>query len=117
MILALALMASTPTVDAFSRADRNNDGFVSRSELTEARLANFGTMDANNDGVLTQADQRGRKGPKPRLSEYDANRDGIVTRAEMATAPTQMFDRLDANRDGRLTRREAGLALMFLKGQ
>jgi Ca2+-binding EF-hand superfamily protein len=90
----------------FERLDRNDDGVITREEVTIARTATFTRMDANRDGFISREEslnqpQRTRgpdgqsvySGPRYNggginLQSGDANRDGILTRAEFDAAFT-----------------------------
>jgi Ca2+-binding EF-hand superfamily protein len=99
-------------------ADANRDGTITKPELIAYRAANFGRIDRNNDGYLTDSDipafLRGRGGPidlESLRSQFDANRDGKISRDEFATGPTLVFDRADADRNCQLTTAEINRAI------
>jgi hypothetical protein len=67
----------------FNRADRNNDGRVSREELLQPRQKAFQRLDANRNGSLSFEEWAARSITK--FGTADANRDGALTRQEYAT--------------------------------
>ncbi len=104
----------------FQRADRDQNGFVSRDEF-QGPEALFDRLDTNQDGKLTREEAAGRPGAQPtpstgtpptpspvgkpnstpsarRLLRLDRNGDGQIQRTEYR-GPAQLFDRLDANKD------------------
>jgi len=100
---------------SLTRADANSDGNVTRDEYLARPTAQFDRIDANNDGVITEAErpQRCERGERPSRAErperpnFDANNDSQISRAEYAAMGAGMFERMDANSDGRVTREEA----------
>jgi hypothetical protein len=100
-----------------ARADTNNDGQVTRDELTKAWQTAAAEMkkkiDTNGDGVISD-DERAKARAAfwdKRFAEVDKNKDGAISADE---APARMWDRIkvaDANGDGRVTRAEIDAAL------
>jgi Ca2+-binding EF-hand superfamily protein len=112
--------------DTFERLDRNNDGYVARTEIVSRDFdrdddenttwdQRFSQMDTNRDGRLSQREwQRDRD----TFELLDRNDDGYVTRTEMAnrdfdqsrTEPyprnEERFQQFDRNNDRRLSRSE-----------
>lgn len=101
-----------------SRADANSDGNITRDEFLARPTQMFDRLDANNDGVISEAErpQRRERGERPARGEraerpnFDANNDSQISREEFAAMGARMFERLDANSDGRVTRAEAEAA-------
>lgn len=97
-------------VDQLRRADLNQDGAISRAEVTQFRATQWQRLDRNGDGVFYSDDlpafARG-KWNSERLAamraQFDGNRDGRITRQEFVEGPTVAFDLGDANHDGLLT--------------
>lgn len=100
----------------FDGLDRNDDGYLSRSEWTaEDRIFNF--IDVNRDGRLSRnevrdardrsRDQRGQRDRnlENRFRDSDDNRDGRLSLNEW-WGRDETFDRLDRNNDGYLSRAE-----------
>ncbi|PTQ09444.1 hypothetical protein CLG96_14575 [Sphingomonas oleivorans] len=96
------------------QADADGNGKVSRAEFIAARNAEFGRLDRNGDGTVSDGDfpalarfrPEAAKKMMARLSVADTNGDGKTTRAEFAAAPAPIFDRADGDRDGFVTRAE-----------
>ena len=123
-VLALATgSAYAADKKGFDALDRNNDGFVTRSEAAGNHrvLKGFDVADKNNDGKLsrteymTSATKRKVRDvvnkpsdPDPGFNALDKNNDGYLTRAEARGNPylKKFFDRADGNNDGRLNRAE-----------
>lgn len=52
--------ARTATKRQFGNMDKNRDGALSENEYVEARLAKISELDANNDGQITREEVRTR---------------------------------------------------------
>lgn len=67
----------------FARADRDDDGRISKLELLEPRRKAFAKLDMNGNGSLSFEEWAVRTTAK--FAEADANRDGVLIPAEYAT--------------------------------
>ena len=109
--------------DNFSKADANNDGFLSESEVQTltnrvnqqilARLdQEFKSLDKDGNGQLSPAEFRTGAGarmmqvPAVALQRLDGNKDGKVSPAEFSAVALAAFDRLDTNKDGTVSPEE-----------
>jgi len=124
LICLAALAATAPALAqdarAFSRmraADANRDGVITRHEFLTYRASQFGQMDRNDDGYISQRDAPRIAGFSPGagqmealITQFDANGDGLVSRGEFVNGPTLAFDRADVNNDNRVTRAELDAA-------
>ena len=93
----------------FDRADRNNDGVISRPEWSGDPDA-FERLDRNNDGAISRGELRDFEFDdegftRPAFSTLDRNNNGVITTNEW-TRRTDEFRALDADGDGVLTERE-----------
>lgn len=112
-LAAAERMVARDAVDQLRRADLNQDGAISRAEVTQFRTTQWRRLDRNGDGVFYSDDlpafARG-KWNSERLAamraQFDGNRDGRITRQEFVEGPTVAFDLGDANHDGLLTQAE-----------
>ncbi|MFN0124388.1 MAG: EF-hand domain-containing protein [Blastocatellia bacterium] len=95
------------------KADKNNDGQISRDEWTRNERG-FARLDRNNDGVISRdeaqqagekANRGGRRQAGRELRKQDTNQDGRISRDEWKHGADK-FDRLDANKDNVLTAEE-----------
>jgi len=94
-------------------ADINNDGTISRSEVSEHRANIFERLDRNSDGIASMDDAPRRMG-RDRFSEalnqlvsaFDANGDGGISQDEFVTGPTPGFDQVDGDGDDQLDAEE-----------
>ena len=103
-----------PDADAFSQADTNQDGKLSRDEASDFLVIEiFISRDANHDGRMTLEEWIG--GDPTRSADFkkrDANDDGIVTMKEAITygrahgVVNQIMQEADTNHDGALSRAE-----------
>ena len=102
-----------PMVEAL---DANQDGNISKDEVTALRAEKFASADTNGDNLVTadefeaftiaererkQAERRAR-----RFAKLDADGDGYVTADEHAAADKRMdrlFERVDTDGDGVIT--------------
>jgi Ca2+-binding EF-hand superfamily protein len=124
-LVGFAIVAS-PTL-AQNRHDMP-DRPVTRAEVIAQIKQNFDMLDANHDGVVTQAEFDAYRanaqpetggGPFGHIGAHwferaDAKGDGRVTLAEAEARPLQMFDMADANKDGVVSvqERQAAMAMM-----
>ena len=109
--------------DNFSKADVNNDGFLSQDEVQSltnrlnqqisARLdQEFKSLDKDGNGQLsptefkTGAGARMTQNPAVALQRLDSNKDGKVNPAEFSAVALAAFDRIDANKDGTISPEE-----------
>ena len=67
----------------FNRADRDNDGRITREEMLQPRQKAFQRLDANRNGSLSFDEWAARS--IARFGNADANRDGALDRREYAT--------------------------------
>jgi len=101
----------------FMKADTNNDGVVSGSEIQSEIQRDFNTMDTNQDGVITEADHVGDEyilefdsldvefEPSNRGElDFDTNGDEVLTLEEYSSEITSRFlEPTDTNDDGQIT--------------
>ena len=134
MVAVLSLsVGSAFAADAkgFNALDKDNDGYVTRTEAAgNGRvLKGFDVADKNNDGKLSRAeylsatakrkvrDVAGKESDAdPGFNALDKNNDGNLTKGEAKGNPylDKNFDRADNNNDGKLSRAEY-LAVMTKK--
>lgn len=102
---------AAPQIDPqriIARADANNDGDVSKSELTALRAKMAGRLDRNSDGVIDENDaqrfRRRRANMEQRIREvtsgFDLNGDGVIEVEEFINGPTLIFDMIDTDANG-----------------
>ncbi|MGQ0655102.1 MAG: EF-hand domain-containing protein [Betaproteobacteria bacterium] len=123
-----AFAADTKGFDAL---DKDNDGYLTRSESAgNARLLKgFDVADKNSDGKLSRTEYLAATAKRkvkdvigkesdadPGFNALDRNNDGNVTKAEAKGNPylDKNFDKADGNNDGKLSRAEY-LAVMTKK--
>ena len=103
--------------ERLSNADTNNDGQVTREELTKAweqRAAEMKKkLDANGDGVVSDQERAAARAKfwQERFPKLDKNQDKSLTVDEV---PARMWDHIkvaDANNDGKITLTEIDQAV------
>lgn len=135
-----AATASSPRLnqfDAWTKADSNGDGSLSREEARRVpRLErHFDAIDGNGDGVISGAEVRAwrhstrrakravkgiaaSKGVEEIIRIADRDGDGALSRAEFSQGLpryARRFERIDTDRDASLSRVELGLWLATLR--
>jgi len=103
--VAALLVIATPAFAA--GADKDNDGKITRAELTAVHATLFEALDHNKDGVVDS-----REGDAHFLDLADFDRNGKVTREENATYASEAaagdLANCDANKDEALSGDEVG---------
>jgi len=87
--------------DAFERLDRNNDGYVTRTDPATRDLDR--TDDRYDDGNSSRTEPGPRT--EDRFQYFDRNRDRLLSLSEW-TGSREMFDRLDRDKNGYLNVQE-----------
>jgi Ca2+-binding EF-hand superfamily protein len=103
--------------ERLAKADANNDGQVTRDELSKAWEQKAAEMkkkiDVNGDGVISDQERAAARSKfwDTRFAKLDKNHDGFLTNDEV---PPMMWDNVkvaDANSDGKITRAEVDQAI------
>lgn len=109
--------------------DLNQDGNISKDEVSAHRAERFTNADANGDNLVTAEEfeafaeaERARKQEQRRAKRFarmDADGDGFITAAEHEAAADKrmdrMFDRIDTDGDGVITETEREAAKEMMK--
>ncbi|MBS1787783.1 MAG: hypothetical protein JST85_08680 [Acidobacteria bacterium] len=88
------------------KMDTNQDGQITRDEW-KGRDRGFQRADRNNDGVISREEAlAGRQKPRKRpLKQMDTDKNGQISRGEWLGNP-DLFGKLDQNNDGVITKEE-----------
>jgi len=104
----------------FSKADKNNDKYVSSSEFEEWQDSVFGNMDADRNDELSEAEflvigvrrptgetpQQREARRRTEFKQMDRDSKGYVTKDQYIEHGEKAFDEADTNKDGKLTPQE-----------
>ena len=96
----------------FERYDANNDGKITKDEITAARKASITKYDADKDGQLSLDEFQGvfneimRHRMVRMFQKLDRDGDAKVSEAEIARRVDRMMAHLDRNDDGEIERGE-----------
>lgn len=117
-----------PHGSMLEEVDANQDGNITKDEITTHRAERFLSADTNGDNLVSMEEfeafsiaERERKQAERRAKRFaklDANGDGVVTTEEHEAAASKRmdrrFDRIDTDGDGVITEaeREAAKAAM-----
>ncbi len=124
---AIALAAAAPAMAdsrkgmgeraTFEEMDTNNDGSLSKAEMTAQIDARFAKMDTNGDGALTAEElvaqapedkkERFAKRAEKMIKRHDENGDGKLSKDEMPRRNIdRMFSKVDADENGAISKAE-----------
>jgi hypothetical protein len=78
-----AATAKSKEEKRFARADRDDDGRITKLELLEPRRKAFAKLDTNGNGTLSFEEWAVRTADK--FAKADKNKDGVLLAAEYAT--------------------------------
>jgi Ca2+-binding EF-hand superfamily protein len=102
--------------DYFKATDTNNDGALTKEEMSAARMQRMGTADTDKDGFISAAELGEHRAAMMRANQdkhfayfserYDANKDGKVSTDEIKAFEPPFFAKADANSDGKLSQEE-----------
>jgi Ca2+-binding EF-hand superfamily protein len=106
-------IAAAALLGASGIAYAQADSAPAREPLTRAQAEQrsaeaFGRLDANKDGVLSQADRDATRETRQqqRLARLDANDDGQLNDADREARRKEAFDRVDADHSGGISYEE-----------
>ncbi len=90
----------------FAKMDANSDGMLTQAEVDTYRANRAAEMDSNGDGVVSFEEAYAKRQAKQeqraqaRFARQDENGDGVLSTEEIGNRAAAMFERLDANADG-----------------
>lgn len=127
------------TVNRFMQFDKNDDGFLTKDELSERMQSLIARADKNEDGKASREEltamaasgmgnrDRGAGGDRPgggnpeamvaRIFESrDTNGDGKLSDSEIPEQMAGRIEQIDADKDGSVSREELGKAMSRMRG-
>lgn len=103
--------------DAFARADKDDNGYVTGAEV-DALVGNRGDAPRTRRGGLVRGiGQRRMPGVEAAVRRLDSDKDGRISEAEFVEAKSPLLERFDANRDGAISREEVDRAQQRMRAQ
>jgi len=101
------------------KADKNNDGKISKEEVPAEAWARLSKADTNNDGAVSKEELASHGGPRgsegPGKGEFfakaDKNGDGKITKEEAPADAWARLSKADKNNDGAVSKEELAGAL------
>jgi len=115
----------------FKRADKNEDGKISKDELPEQAWERMSKLDKNGDGAISKdeipsrPDGPGRPPGKPgeggpdrgeMLKRADKNGDGSISKDEVPEQAWERLGKLDKNEDGAVSKEEMAAGFKAMRG-
>lgn len=121
---AVAQHGHGPRGPALEELDLNQDGNISKDEISAHRATKFADADANGDGVVSaeefsafaeaEQEQKRAKRQAKRFAKLDTNGDGVISSEEHAAMADKrmdrMFSRIDKDGDGVISEAELEVA-------
>ena len=106
-LAAAALMGASGIAYAQAEGASPRDP-LTRAQAEQRSAEAFGRLDANKDGVLTQADRDASRETRrqERFARLDANDDGQLNDADREARRKEAFDRADADHSGGISYEE-----------
>ncbi len=86
--------------------DANGDGVITEAELDARKEKLLSEADANGDRSLSKEELQAHKEKKMAERNPDKDGDGLVTLAEFQAAAAKRFEKMDDNGDGVLSKDE-----------
>ena len=105
------------TTAIFARLDRNGDGVIVVAEMGPAAGFVFVAADGDNDGRVTRTELSiyfsalAERRAAQIFARFDSDNDGVISRRERSAMNRARFKQLDSDGDGKVTRAEIGEAL------
>ncbi len=118
--------------EMFKRADKNNDGKISKDEVPEQAWERLGKLDKDGDGAVSGEEAKagrpegGRPGGPPsreeaaaRFEKADKNEDGKLSKDEVPAEHWERLSKLDKDGDNAVSKEEmaAMAAMMRQRGE
>ncbi len=94
--------------NAFDKADKDKDGYISKEEFQAAVNSKFKEYDKNNDGYIDEKEFNVKASPEAakEFKSMDKNNDTMVNVQEFYAAALQHREAFDFNRDGKISKEE-----------
>ena len=94
-------MPSDMTI-VFIKADENDDGYLSKTEVLKIAILQFSLTDLNGDDRIDKK-EAGDLATDSEFSDNDADKDGMLSLKEMIAEKLADFLAADLNKDGKLS--------------
>lgn len=110
MLKASEIRKTNKAFDTYRNMDSNLDHVITHQEYVLAAEKAFAKHDKNGDGLLTKADDKGRRFNRTVMQKYDTDGNNEVTYAEFSKVKDKSFKAADTSLNNRLSKIEYVLA-------
>jgi Ca2+-binding EF-hand superfamily protein len=90
----------------FENQDRNQDGVITKDEVTSNHKEMFKAIDTNKDGKMSRLEAQNARREKTFEQSGNKTKKGYVTSKESLVAEKDRFEEQDTDKNGKVTKEE-----------